>query len=69
MSYISDWAENWYMGVSHHSENLLLFDINAGSSGSGIKGQSKVKFRFEHNSFPIHMIGFKLGVWVCHVIP
>ena len=67
MSYTYDWAESWYRAMSYHSENLLLFNIRA-RSGSGIKGHSKVKFRFENNFYPIHMTGLKLGIWVCHVV-
>ena len=38
------------MGVCHIISRNLLVDISAGSGGSGVKGHSKVKFRFEHNS-------------------
>ena len=57
------------IGVCHIISRILLVDISAGSGGSGVKGHSKVKFRFEHNSCPIHMTGLKLGIGVCHVNP
>ena len=68
MSYTYDWVESWYRAMSYHSEKLSLFNICA-RRGSGVKGHLKVKFRFENNSYSIHMTRSKLGIWVCHVIP
>ena len=57
------------IGVCHIISRILLVNISADSGGSGVKGHSKVKFRFEHNSCAIHMTGLKLGIGVCHVNP